>query len=164
PKLPWSPKSTDPAQQTPGRERGPGAGQPAPPNIPRRTWLIFLVLLLANYLLMRSLFNGPDSVTIPYTVFKEQVAAGNVETIYAQGEEIEGRFAEPITWPPEGQTQERARPSGQRPAAPQAEPREAETFTTVLPAFVDPGLERFLIDHDVEISAVPIDTGGSGWA
>ncbi|HEX7034145.1 MAG TPA: ATP-dependent zinc metalloprotease FtsH [Pseudomonadales bacterium] len=163
-KLPWSRQSTNPTQ-APGRERRPGADQPAPPNIPRRTWLVFLALLLANYLLMRSLFTGPESVTIPYTVFKEQVAAGNVETIYAQGEEIEGRFAEPITWPPAGQAgQERPRPPGQRVAPARAEPREAETFTTVLPAFVDPGLERFLIDHGVEISAVPIDTGDSGWA
>ena len=36
----------------------------------------------------------------------------------------------------------------------------AETFMTTLPAFVDPGLESFLIRHNVEISAVPIKPGG----
>ena len=40
-------------------------------------------------------------------------------------------------------------------------PEPAETFTTTLPAFVDPGLEQFLIDHKVEISADPIEEGGS---
>ena len=30
-----------------------------------------------------------------------------------------------------------------------------------MPAFVDPGLEQLLIDNGVEISAVPIRTGGS---
>ena len=37
-------------------------------------------------------------------------------------------------------------------------------FTTTLPSFVDPGLEAFLIDHTVEISAKPIQAGGSLWA
>ena len=32
-------------------------------------------------------------LTVPYTVFKEQVAKGNVASIYAKGESIEGRFA-----------------------------------------------------------------------
>jgi cell division protease FtsH len=38
-------------------------------------------------------------------------------------------------------------------------PRTADTFTTELPAFVDPGLEKFLIDAGVEIRAVPIREG-----
>ena len=33
-----------------------------------------------------------------------------------------------------------------------------------MPAFVDPGLEAFLIEHKVEISAEPIPEGGSPWA
>ena len=37
-------------------------------------------------------------------------------------------------------------------------------FTTTLPSFVGPGLEAFLIDHTVEISAKPIQVGGSLWA
>jgi cell division protease FtsH len=43
---------------------------------------------------------------------------------------------------------------------PKAEPRTSEMFTTTLPAFVDQGLESFLIKHNVEISAVPIKQGG----
>jgi cell division protease FtsH len=38
------------------------------------------------------------------------------------------------------------------------------TFTTTLPSFVDPGLEAFLIENGVEISAKPIQEGGSPWA
>ena len=44
-----------------------------------------------------------------------------------------------------------------------AKPQTSVNFTTELPAFVDPGLEQFLIDHGVEISAVPIREG-SAWA
>jgi cell division protease FtsH len=134
---------------------------PAPGNVPpRRTWWTFLAILLINYLLVRALFQGADgSVTVPYTVFREQVAQGNVSAIYSQGVSIEGRFIKPVPWPPPGH------PIGVRAAsAPRSSPppEPAETFTTTLPAFVDPGLEQFLIDHRVEISAQPIRTGG-GW-
>ncbi|MGH8019028.1 MAG: hypothetical protein ACREIA_12190 [Opitutaceae bacterium] len=36
-----------------------------------------------------------------------------------------------------------------------------EAFATHLPAFVDPGLETLLIQHGVEISAVPIQEEGN---
>ena len=38
------------------------------------------------------------------------------------------------------------------------------TFATTLPTFVDPGLETFLIDNGVEISAEPIQESGNPWA
>jgi cell division protease FtsH len=40
-------------------------------------------------------------------------------------------------------------------------PKAAITFVSTLPAFVDPGLEAFLINNGVEISAKPIQQGGS---
>src|SRR5262249_57665772 len=40
-------------------------------------------------------------------------------------------------------------------------PKTVSHFTTTLPSFVDPGLEAFLIDHGVEISAKPIEEGGN---
>ncbi|HVL56723.1 MAG TPA: ATP-dependent metallopeptidase FtsH/Yme1/Tma family protein, partial [Burkholderiaceae bacterium] len=123
-------------------------------------WLVFLGLLFLNYLLVSYLFPGPDDpVTIPYTVFRQEVAKRNVESIYSQGTSIEGRLRTPITWPQPGEANG-ARAPGAR-VAPQ--PRTSETFTTELPAFVDEGLESFLIAHDVEISAVPIREG-SPWA
>ena len=139
------------------------------PNMPRRTWLTFAVILLINYFLVRFLFPSPDAaLTVPYTVFKQEVAKGNVHSIYSQGSSIEGRFATPVTWP--ASKAESATPPVDD-AAPwsrllpqmQLEPRTASTFTTTLPAFVDPGLEAFLIDHKVEISAVPIQAG-SAWS
>jgi cell division protease FtsH len=54
-------------------------------------------------------------------------------------------------------------PAGEQPAAPSGEPHTATTFTTTLPSFVDPGLEAFLIENKVEISAKPIQEGGSPW-
>ncbi|MCW5658707.1 MAG: ATP-dependent zinc metalloprotease FtsH [Burkholderiaceae bacterium] len=130
---------------------------------PRRTWWTFIALLIANYLVMRALFPDADApVTVPYTVFKEQVAKGNVKAIYSQGVSIEGKFTTPVPWPPaNGQAARDDTPLWRAPAASQPS-QPAATFNTTLPAFVDEGLERFLIDHQVEISAVPIRTG-SGW-
>ena len=128
-------------------------------------WWTFFALLLVNYLVMRFLFPDSDApVTIPYTVFKEQVAKGNVKAIYSQGVSVEGRLAAPIPWPPpKGDPKLQQAPSSRTlPGAGTPSPRPADTFTTTLPAFVDPGLENFLIEHKVEISAVPIRTGG-GW-
>ncbi len=151
--------------------RGPLGGPPGssrPPAMPpRTTWLTFLVILALNYFLMRLLFPAPDdAITIPYTVFKQQAEQGNVEEIYSQGASIEGRFVEAVTWPTEEELRQAQAREKDQPMASllgPVEPRTSETFTTTLPAFVDPGLESFLIEHEVEISAIPIQSG-SPWA
>jgi cell division protease FtsH len=115
---------------------------------PRRTWLIFLLIILANYILVRLFFPGADTpVRVPYTLFKEQVANGNVEEIFSQGERITGRFERPVIYPAEQDSLARV------------EPREVTTFETTLPVFIDPGLEQLLIANGVEISAEPIEQG-----
>ena len=158
------------------RPQGDGSGGKAPgtgqaktrPNMSRRTWLTFLIVLLANYMLVRYLFPGPEApIIVPYTAFKEEVARGNVDSIYTKGESIEGRFAAPVTWPPPGSEAEPARrgqATSRSESLNQLPPRTATTFTTTLPLFVGPGLETFLIDNKVEISAVPIQSGGSPWS
>ena len=71
---------------------------------PRRTWLWFALILLANFLLFRFLLPGPEApVEVPYTFFKEQVSSENVKTIYSEGDTVEGRFEEPVTYPPKGE-------------------------------------------------------------
>src|ERR671921_1891894 len=122
---------------------------------PRRTWLWFALILLANVLLVRFLLPGPEApVEAPYTFFKEEVRGGNVEAIYSRGDTVEGRFENPVTYPPKGE-------EGSQPDAPPS--RTSKTFTTVLPSFVDPGLEELLISNGVEISAEPIQEGGGLW-
>jgi len=83
-----------------------------------------------------------------------------VQAIYSRGETITGRFKAPVTYPPPAE--QPAGPTGGSPtkSAPKAAPRESpktvRLFTTTLPSFVGPGLEMFLIDHGVEISATPV--------
>ena len=144
---------------------------------PSKTWLWFVGILLANYLLMRFLLPSPEApLTVPYTLFKEEVGKRNVEAIYSQGESITGRFAQPVTYPapseksaaPSGKSQtsddksdkSAAPKTARQPAGARAAPRAGTNFTTTLPTFVDPGLEAFLIEHGVEISAEPIEEGG----
>jgi cell division protease FtsH len=150
-------------QQGPAKPKPklPGSKPPGQANLPpRRAWAVFMAMLFLNYLLVQYLFPRPgDPITIPYTVFKEQAAKRNVAAIYSQGSSIEGRFEAPVTWPAKSDGEAAPGPKG----ASQPQPRTSETFTTELPAFVDPGLEQFLIDHGVEISAVPIREG-SPWA
>src|SRR5215204_7727483 len=134
------------------RATGPGGKSTMPPA---RSWLWFALILLANVLIVRFLLPGPEApLEVPYTFFKVEVRAGNVEAIYSQGDTVEGRFEEPLTYPPKGE-------GGSEPGS--VTPRTSETFTTVLPSFVDPGLEELLIENGVEISAEPIQEGGGLW-
>jgi cell division protease FtsH len=127
--------------------------------------LWFVIVLLANYLIVKFLIPGPGApVTIPYTFFKEEVAKHNVKAIYSQGESISGRFASPVTYPPAEEKNATSSSKSEKPSQlgpARAVPKTSTNFTTTLPSFVGPGLEGFLIENGVEISAKPIEEGGS---
>jgi cell division protease FtsH len=161
--------SAPPGRVQPSDNRGAAkpTGQPKMP--PRKVWLWFVLVLLANFLLVRLLIPGPKApVTIPYTLFKEEVKKRNVEAIYSRGETLTGRFKAPITYSPAAKKTSapdgRPQTPNDRGAEPRGQPEQVSTFTTTLPSFVDPGLETFLIDHGVEISAEPIQESESPWS
>ena len=138
----------------PRRAPGPERQNTMPP---RRTWLWFALILLVNFLVVKLLFPGPEApIQVPYTFFKEEVRAGNVEAIFSRGDTVEGRFKKPVTYPPKGEEDSEA---GSTPS------RTSKTFTTVLPSFVIPdlGLEKLLIANGVQITAEPIQQGGGLW-
>ncbi len=151
--------SRKPGNDSPKRTQG---RQPAIP--PGKTWLWFVLVLLANYWLVSLFIPGPEEpLTIPYTVFKQEVGRGNVKTIHTRGEAVTGRFAEPVTYPPEPKNlpdKTKTEPGPDNHATP---PQTRSHFTTILPSFVDQGLEAFLIEHGVEISAKPIQVEGNAW-
>src|SRR6185295_11948216 len=132
------------ASIVPRMTNAPSGGTPAtPPEGGRRRqlrpqswWLTVLVVMVANWALMRALAPEPSYVNIPYTLFKEQVQAGNVEEVTSQGDAIQGTFKKEVTYPREG---------------PNA--RNALRFVTLLPAFANPGLETLLEEKGVVINA-----------
>ncbi|HXS79428.1 MAG TPA: ATP-dependent zinc metalloprotease FtsH [Gammaproteobacteria bacterium] len=143
--------------------QGSATAGPAPPRrklrptLPRYIWLWFVGALVVNFVATRYMVPPADEpIVVPYTVFKAQVAAGNVAEIYARGANVEGRFVAPVTFPT-GSTESRPGADRDRSVA----PHTSTSFTTTVPAFVDPGLEALLVAHDVEISAVPFRTGSS---
>jgi cell division protease FtsH len=143
-----------PATDRPGEQRHTPGRKGRGGNSSARTWLWLALILLANFLIFRFLFPGPEApVEVPYTVFKEEVRAGNVESVFSQGDTVEGMFKEPVTYPPEGEES----------SGPDSKPSHtSEAFNTALPSFVDPGLEELLIDNGVEIMAEPVEQS-RGW-
>ncbi len=136
--------------QDSGANRKPTEANGGPRAMPpRRSWLLFIAILVANYALMRIFFPAPDTRKIPYTLFKQEVTKGNVARIYSRGESITGRFERAISYRSSSDST--------------AQPRSITTFSTTLPAFVDPGLEALLVANGVEISAEPIQVN-SVWS
>ncbi len=102
-----------------------------------------LVILIINFVSATALLpTGPQRVDIPYTLFKQQVEAGNVGEIASRGDTIQGTFRQPVTVPS---------------ATPGGAARTATDFTTVTPAFVDPGLDTLLEQQGVVINARSLD-------
>ncbi len=152
--------SRPPGRPAPTQPDKEGTPPETPPKRRLPIWVIFIGLLLVNYLVVTFLFPSPGKpVEIPYTLFREQVAAGNVVTVGSRGDSLQGVLAKPVLYPP---------PSA---AAPQAtgdattggagattEPAEVTKFMTTVPSFVGTGLEQLLLDNGVEISATSMDT------
>jgi cell division protease FtsH len=116
------------------------AGPQRPGRLPpARWWLWFGLLLLVNFLVVSYLFPGPQAPEeVPYTFFKEQVKAGNVEQISTRGDAVEGTFEEPVTYPPKGEG-------------------STTRFTTAIPSFANTRLEELLVDRGVQINSEPLD-------
>src|SRR5258708_8580549 len=107
----------------------------------RRFWLVFLGLLVANIFVTNVLLGPPQptSVVVPYNLFKDQVAAGNVSSVTSTGDAITGVTRTPV--------------SGNQPGS--STRAKATNFSTQRPSFADQGLEQLLEQHKVTINAPP---------
>lgn len=129
-----------------GQNPTPGKGDNAklPPG---RTWLWFLFIVILNYAIVSKFLSGQDKpVTIPYTLFKSQVEEGNVKAVYTRGETITGKFQDSVAYTPPNISEVKN----------QVKTVKIQNFSTILPSFIDPGLESLLIANKVEILAKPI--------
>ena len=102
-----------------------------------RLWVSLGILLLANIVVSNLLFAAaqPTTVTLPYDVFKEQVAQGNVTSVTTTGDSITGVTKTPVKETSTGVS--------------------ATHFTTQRPSFADDSLEPLLEQHGVTINAKP---------
>ena len=117
----------------------------------RPNWLrriaVFAVIYLALFAIVsyQDRLGGP--VTISYTEFTRQVAAGNIAEVFSRGDHIEGSLVEPAPVPSDD------------PADPEP-PDEARTyreFTTYRPAFAQDDLLAQLEEHGTVVRAEPIE-------
>jgi len=124
-----------------------------------RFWIILLVLLALNWLLVPLFLpEQQDRVTIPYTLFKQQVAAGNVAEITSQGDDIQGIFKQPIADPNVAQTATAQAQAAPQPTAQNQQPQMYAKFATQSPSFAqDQEILPLLQQHNVQISARPLE-------
>jgi len=112
-------------------------------------WTVFIGLMLVNYLTSRLFFAEAGAITVPFSSFKSELAAGNVASVTSTGDSIRGRFRAPVTYPP---TPPAATTPGAATAS-RAESRTSDSFKTERPRFADPGLEAMLEQQGVEVTA-----------
>ena len=105
----------------------------------RRFWLILLTGLALNWLLMSALSGSPKRVTVPYSTFIEQVTAGNVKSLNAQDNSLQGEFKKSVS---SGGT-------------------SGTMFQTQRPVFAQGNLEAMLAEHKVPVTAQPPGSGQS---
>ncbi|MFC5719149.1 ATP-dependent zinc metalloprotease FtsH [Streptomyces gamaensis] len=141
------PPRDDPKQ--PWRSEGTPPKPPEPPS-PRRvlggclTQLLVLLLVYAAFGWIYNSVRGTTTRTVDYTVFTQQLDAGNVANIYSQGAEIEGKLKRPEPVPGGG---------------------KGETYTefkTYKPAFAsDRDLWATITAKNVAVTAKPVSHGPS---
>ena len=110
-----------------------------------RFWVLVLVLLAINYATVALFAPGREqSVTIPYNpTFREQVEKNNVVKISSQGESVSGEFKNEVRYPDN-------------------KADAVKNFETEIPTFANTDeLSGLLQDHNVEISAEPVNEGRS---
>jgi len=153
-------------QQTNGRSangarpRPPGPNDVKPssgknqPSSPRRDfmrprwWISFLIVLVINFALVQVFLpeRPQQRINVPYTVFKQQVSAGNVQDVTSRADVIQGTFKQAFKYPPD-----------------QSDAPSSTQFQTVMPQFADPGLETLLESQGVIINARPLDEPRVWW-
>src|SRR5438128_12174599 len=126
------------------RSSPPALPKPPLPKPIRRwwRWLLCPALLVLNYLLILFVTPGqPQRVELSYTFFKQQVTADNVAQISTRTDTIQGTFKQPVPYQPD----------------PTVPARTVSDFSTVIPAFADPGLETLLAPNGGVINARPLE-------
>src|SRR5712664_1244235 len=130
-----------PAPSPPARPPGQGNTPVPVPRNPFRSWRFWItlgILLVVNIFVTNVLFAPaqPTTITIPYNVFKQQVAADNVVSVTTTGDAITGVTKTAIKESSSSSV-------------------SATHFITQRPSFADHSPEPLLEQHGVTINAKP---------
>lgn len=116
-------------------------------QVPRWAWLAIGLVLLLWFSLrlpeMVSSVSGNQVVDVPYSFFRAQVEAGNVEEVIIQEQDVRGIFRQEVTYPAPGSPE----------LAQGVEPETARVFTTTLLPVDDPQLVPDLRAQGVIVEA-----------
>ncbi len=111
---------------------------------------MFLALaLVANFMLAKAFTDETERTRVPYTLFREQAQADNVEEISSKGETIQGKFRDPIVY-----AEDANQPT---------ETTEVVDFKTERPSFADDNIFAVLDRNDVRVNARPTDEARPIW-
>jgi cell division protease FtsH len=153
---------TTPTKQPPqpsGPAEAPPHQRPRSKSLERVMWVIAAVLLIWS---LYPLFapESPSAVALSYSDFLGQARAGVIATVTIKGQEISGKFREPVSWPPVAPSAPAG--AGATPeAALQGKSRSYSTFTSVLPPFPDDQLLPLLDTRGVVLTIET--TSGPSW-
>jgi cell division protease FtsH len=138
---------------------GPRAPQGSSPKRPQLGggwiwWLVALVVILI-WNVWVFLPKSQPQVSLPYSVFRDQVQAGNVKSVQINGSQITGVFAKAIPWSPTP-IPDFTPPAALATAQAAATPVLYPDFATYFPQDVgDPSLLPLLEAHGVQVNVAP---------
>ena len=143
--------STDAGRQTKGRTPGrrdvggrSGQGQQAASARRPRLWWLLIVTLALNWLIATVFLRPSHPTDVPYSFFRAQVQAGNVQQVTAVDDAIDGSFKKPVAAPA---------PATGKSGEPGA---RLSKFSTHRPTFAsDDKLYEVLASKNVVVSAKP---------
>ncbi len=156
-----------PKQKPPISPDDPANRQPGKPGLSPAKWIpLAVLLLLVNWFVATSL-QGQNTkrVSIPYSVFNEQVTTGNVLSITSRGATIQGDFRKDFTYPPETKSETVKPQSTKSPTvnSPTGKSVTASKFRTERPTFANDDLLALLRTHNVLVKAEPLTVPTSIW-
>jgi cell division protease FtsH len=126
--------------------RPPDPKQDPPKRRPFMTWrviLVFAALFALNYWIVSTLPNRESRMKASYTLFVDQVDAGNVSEITSRADVIQGDFKKPVADP--------TTPAGEK-------AKTYPRFETVVPAFANTDeLSNLLSSKKVVLNAKALD-------
>ncbi len=143
---PWRVEGARSAEGTTGRR--------LPPQRPS-IWALLAVLLILDWALVLAYQPSvPRRVTVPYSYFTQQIRAGNVASVTAQGSAIQGTFRHAVTYGGQSGTS-----STSSPATNSSSPKPTPYFATTRPTFADDHLLSTLEQEGATVTAKPVQSG-----